>query len=214
MVASISNTSSVTPTASSTGQTSAREQTDRFMKLLVAQLNNQDPMNPMDNAQMTSQIAQINTVSGIQEVNESVKSLATQFASLQMMQGASLIGHEVLTEGNALNVNAGVGKAAIELAGKADKVTVQVLSPGGQLLDTLNLGAMAAGRHTFEWNASNYKGTGSPTFKVAASNGTQAVSSTSYGRSTIESVSSDATGMNVTLKGGNVLAYSAIKAIL
>jgi flagellar basal-body rod modification protein FlgD len=184
------------------------------MKLLVAQLNNQDPMNPMDNAQMTSQIAQINTVSGIQEVNESVKSLATQFASLQMMQGASLIGHEVLTEGNALNVNAGVGKAAIELAGKADKVTIQVLSPGGQLLDTLNLGAMAAGRHTFEWNASNYKGTGSPTFKVAASNGTQAVSSTSYGRSTIESVSSDATGMNVTLKGGNVLAYSAIKAIL
>ena len=42
---------------------------DRFLKLLVAQLNNQDPMTPMDNAQMTSQIAQINTVTGIQQLN-------------------------------------------------------------------------------------------------------------------------------------------------
>jgi len=214
MVASISNLSSTAASTPATGQTSAKEQTDRFMKLLVAQLNNQDPMNPMDNAQMTSQIAQINTVSGIQEVNDSIKSMATQFASLQMMQGASMIGREVLTEDNKLAINAGVGKGAFDLSGSADKVTVQVLSPGGQVLDTLNLGPMAAGRNNFEWNAANYSGAGSPSFKVSASSGTQAVSTTSLARSTVESISSDATGMNLTVKGGGVVAYSAIKAIL
>jgi flagellar basal-body rod modification protein FlgD len=61
---------------------------DRFLKLLVAQLNNQDPMNPMDNAQMTSQMAQINTVTGIQQVNETLKSLAEQFSAMQVLQAA------------------------------------------------------------------------------------------------------------------------------
>ena len=76
-----------------------RRSQDRFLKLLVAQLNNQDPMNPMDNAQMTSQMAQINTVSGIQELNATMKSMATQFQSC-VMQGASMIGHDVLLKSN------------------------------------------------------------------------------------------------------------------
>jgi flagellar basal-body rod modification protein FlgD len=214
MVAAISSLSSATTDASASGKTTAKEQTDRFMKLLVAQLNNQDPMNPMDNAQMTSQIAQINTVSGIQEVNESIKSMATQFASMQMMQGASMIGHEVLTDSNKLTVAGGVGKGAVELAGNADKVSIQVVSPGGQVLDTLNLGAMTGGRHNFEWDASAYAGTGNPTFKVTATSGSTPVSTTTMARSTVESISSDATGMNLTLKGGSVVAYNTIKAIL
>ena len=65
---------------------------DRFLKLLVAQLNNQDPMNPMDNAQMTSQMAQISTVSGVQQVNQTLQGLASQLAALQMLQGGSLVG--------------------------------------------------------------------------------------------------------------------------
>ena len=69
---------------------------DRFLKLLVAQLNNQDPMNTMDNAQMTSQIAQINTVTGIQQLNETVKCLVSQFASQQMLQGSAMVGRQVL----------------------------------------------------------------------------------------------------------------------
>jgi flagellar basal-body rod modification protein FlgD len=214
MVAAISSLSSATTDASASGKTTAKEQTDRFMKLLVAQLNNQDPMNPMDNAQMTSQIAQINTVSGIQEVNESIKSMATQFASMQMMQGASMIGHEVLTDSNKLTVAGGVGKGAVELAGNADKVSIQVVSPGGQVLDTLNLGAMTGGRHNFEWDASAYAGTGNPTFKVTATSGSTPVSTTTMARSTVESISSDALGMNLTLKGGSVVAYNTIKAIL
>jgi flagellar basal-body rod modification protein FlgD len=90
--------SSIANTSSSSKSTTAAASEDRFLKLLVAQLNNQDPMNPMDNAQMTSQLAQINTVSGIQTLNDTMKSMATQIAALQSLQGSATIGHDVLTE--------------------------------------------------------------------------------------------------------------------
>jgi len=201
-------------TKSKTALENATESQDRFLKLLVAQLNNQDPMNPMDNAQMTSQMAQINTVSGIQQLNETVKSLSTQFASLQVLQGASMIGRDVLTEGNTLSINSGVAKGAIELPVNADKVTVQIFSPGGQVAGTLNLGAMEAGRNSFAWDATGYAGGGTPTFKVTATQGSQAVATTSLTQDTITSVGTDLTGMTLQLKGGATLTYEEIKAIL
>ncbi|MBX9833033.1 MAG: flagellar hook assembly protein FlgD, partial [Burkholderiaceae bacterium] len=74
MINSVTNTSSTTDTAGTKAAAANSNEgaQDRFLKLLVAQLNNQDPMNPLDNAQMTSQIAQINTVTGIQQLNETV----------------------------------------------------------------------------------------------------------------------------------------------
>ena len=68
---------------------------DRFLKLLVAQMQNQDPLNPMDNAQVTSQMAQINTVSGIEKLNTTVPGLNSQFVQLQALQGATLVGRDV-----------------------------------------------------------------------------------------------------------------------
>ncbi len=201
-------------TSSKPTQSSADAQSDRFLKLLVAQLNNQDPMNPMDNAQMTSQMAQINTVTGITQLNDTMKSMASQFASMQVLQGSALVGREVITTGRSINIDAGIGKAAFDLAGNADKVTVQVLSPGGQVLDTLNFGTQSAGQHNFSWDASQYTGSGSPVFNVAASQGTAAVAVTPLSRGTVESVGSDAGTMSVTLKGGTTVAYDAIKTIL
>jgi len=214
MATSVSNTSATSAPNLSSAQTSPQEQTDRFLKLLVAQLNNQDPMNPMDNAQMTSQIAQINTVSGIQELNATMKAMATQFSSMQVLQGATMVGREVLTKGNALSVTAGVGKGSLELAGAADKVTVQVLTPGGQVLENIPLGAKTKGRHNFEWDASSYTGTAKPVFKVTATLSGKAVEVTPLTRSTIDSVSTGAGGLNLTLKSGATVAYDAIKAIL
>jgi len=217
MVAAVTNTSATTATSATSsvpGKVSAQEQTDRFMKLLVAQLNNQDPMNPMDNAQMTSQIAQINTVSGIQEVNDSIKSMASQFASMQMLQGSAMIGREVLTTGNTTPISNGVGRGTFDLAGNADKVTVRVTTPGGQLLDTVDLGARQAGRLNFEWDASKYSGSATPVFSVAATTGGKAVSTTPLGRDTVTAVGTDAGKLNLSLKSGAMLAYDAIKGIL
>ncbi|MEY4882631.1 MAG: hypothetical protein RIS34_485 [Pseudomonadota bacterium] len=187
---------------------------DRFMKLLVAQLANQDPMNPMDNAQMTSQIAQINTVTGIQQVNDTLKSMAEQFTSMQVLQGASMVGHDVLVQGSTLTRNSGVAKGAIDLAATADSVKIEILTPGGQLMDTINLGAQAAGRHSFEWNAASYQGSGEPSFRVVATRAGQAVDAVSLTQNRVISVASDTTGMTIQLEGAGSVAYSAIKAIL
>ena len=219
MVAAVTNTSTTPVSSSSTapksvGQTSADAQQDRFLKLLVAQLNNQDPMNPMDNAQMTSQMAQINTVSGIQQLNETMKSMASQFTSMQVMQGASMLGHDVMVQSNTLSVDAGKAKGAIDLQGDASSVSVQILSPGGQLLDTLNLGAMTTGRHTFEWDASNYKDAASPMFKIVASSGKQSVAATALARDTITSIGTSGGTMNIQLKGRDAVTYDSIQAIL
>ena len=78
---------------------------DRFLKLLVAQMQNQDPLNPMDNAQVTSQMAQINTVTGIEKLNTTVQGLNGQFVQLQALQGASLVGRDVIVAGNRCSVD-------------------------------------------------------------------------------------------------------------
>jgi flagellar basal-body rod modification protein FlgD len=219
MTSSIAPATSTNSLITSTGAASssvsdANASQDRFLKLLVAQLNNQDPMNPMDNAQMTSQMAQINTVTGIQQLNETVKSLGTQFNTMQVLQGASLVGHDVLMEGNTLSIDGGVAKGAIDLPTNSDQLSVQIISPGGQLLDTMNMGAVAAGRHDFQWDASNYTGTGNPSFKVIASNGAQPVAATSLVRDTIVSVSTTGAGMSVQLKGRDPVAYGSIQSIM
>lgn len=187
---------------------------DRFLKLLTAQLKNQDPMNPMDNAQMTSQMAQINTVSGINQVNETIKSMSAQFASMQSMQGAALIGHDVLTQGNTLAINGGKASGAIDLPGNATKLSIQILSPGGQVVDTLNLGSKDAGRVNFDWDASGYTGGGNPTFKVIATQGAQALETTSMSRGTVESIGNNNGAMSIQLKGRAAVAYGDIRAIL
>ncbi len=187
---------------------------DRFLKLLVAQLNNQDPMNPMDNAQMTSQMAQINTVTGIQQVNQTLKSMADQFASLQVLQGASMVGRDVLIDGATLKATDGVAKGAIDLSGRADSVKIEILSPGGAVLGTVNLGALDAGRHNFEWDASGYSGGGDPSFRVTALRGAQAVATGSMTRDRVVSVSSQDGAMSVQLRDHHSVAYSSIKAIL
>jgi flagellar basal-body rod modification protein FlgD len=219
MATTVNNATSATSAVGATNAskntpTDAAASQDRFLKLLVAQLNNQDPMNPMDNAQMTSQMAQINTVSGIQQLNDTMKSMATQFAAMQTLQGASMVGRDVLTDGNRISIKDGVGKGSLDLAGPADQVKIEITTSGGQALGTVNLGSQAAGRQNFEWDASSYAGTERPVFKVIATQGGKPVTATPLSRGTVESVSTVDGAMSVAIKGGGSVAYDAIKAIL
>ena len=207
-------TTATTAPSTATAASDANASQDRFLKLLVAQLNNQDPMNPMDNAQMTSQMAQINTVTGIQQVNETLKNMAEQFTAMQVLQGSSMVGHNVLIEGNALTRIDGVASGAIELAGHAEAVKLEILSPGGVVLKTVDMGALPAGRHPFNWDASGYKGTGEPSFRVSASTGGKAIASTSFAQDKVVSVGSDNGALSVQLQGRGAVAYNRIKAIL
>ncbi|NVO06087.1 MAG: flagellar hook assembly protein FlgD [Rhodoferax sp.] len=216
MVAAVSSSTAAASSSSlASATTSAQDQSDRFLKLLVAQLSNQDPMNPMDNSQMTSQIAQINTVSGIQQLNDTVKSMSAQYTSMQVMQGAAMIGHQVVASGSTLSINAGVGTAAVSLDADASDVTLQVLSPSGQIINQSSLGAMTAGTHNLQWDASKYTGSGTPTFNVVAKNGSTTVTATPLVRDSIASVGTDSSGaMSLTLKSGSSIKYDSIKSIL
>jgi len=208
-VSNPASTSSVNANSSSADQ-------DRFLKLLVAQLNNQDPMNPLDNAQMTSQIAQINTVTGIEKLNATVQSLASQFASQQLMQGTSMVGRQVLVEGNQLTINSESkqGFGAVELAGSASSVKVQVLDARNKEVGTVELGALSAGRHNFAWDASGYQGEGALHFKVVAANGETAVPSTALNLDQVSAVSLSNGALQLELARGGSTTQSALKAVL
>ena len=213
--ATASAAAATSATSSGSGASSTIGAEDRFLKLLVAQLNNQDPMNPMDNAQMTSQIAQINTVTGVQQVNDTLKSLSTQLSSLQMLQGSSLVGHDVLVQGSTLALNAnGKTSGAIDLDTRADSVKIEILSAGGQVVDSIDMGTQSAGRHNFDWDASGHLNLGTPTFRVTATLGSAKVTSTPLARDKVVSVGSENGVMNVQLQGLGSVAYNTVKTIL
>jgi flagellar basal-body rod modification protein FlgD len=218
MILSATNAPSVTDATNTKGNTAATDPAaaqDRFLKLLVAQLNNQDPMNPLDNAQMTSQIAQINTVTGIQQLNQTMAGMATQFNSLQVMQGTALIGRNVLTEGSTLAVADKTGKAGFEIASPATSVKVDVLNASGQVVESIDLGAKAAGRHTFEWDASKYTGsTEGMQFRVTAANGSASIPSTGLALSKVTAAGAEDGQLVLTLANGKTINYSQIKALV
>ncbi|RBH50825.1 flagellar hook capping protein, partial [Pseudomonas sp. MWU13-2860] len=105
---------------------SATDIQNNFLKLFVAQLRSQDPMNPMDNSQMTSQMAQISQVGGIQQLNQSMQALVGAQAASQSLMASSMIGKKVLVAGNDLPVNeAGGGSTAgVLLNGPAQTVKI------------------------------------------------------------------------------------------
>ncbi|WP_302173463.1 flagellar hook assembly protein FlgD [uncultured Hydrogenophaga sp.] len=197
-----------------TAQTDATATQDRFLKLLVAQLNNQDPMNPMDNAQMTTQMTQINTVSGIQQLNETLKGMASQFGLMQSLQGTSLIGREALVAGTQFGFDGNTGKAAFRLDGPAATVQVDVLDKAGQVIDTLDFGALTAGQHSFNWNGAGTDPTQVGGFKVRAANGGQPVNATSYSRLTVTSTGMSNGAMSLQLQDGRNLAYDKVSSFM
>jgi len=199
--------------ASSTSATDSAGSQDRFLKLLVTQLQNQDPLSPMDNAELTSQIAQINTVSGIATLNTSVQGLSSQFLQMQTLQGASLVGKDVIVPGNKLDIADAVGQGGFELTSAADAVKVEVLSPAGKVLDTMNLGAQSAGVHSFDWAANAYTNTDNLTFRVTATSGSTTLTSTALMRDKVDAVSTTGDGLSLELDRSGTVAYSSVKAI-
>ncbi|NBQ88731.1 MAG: flagellar hook assembly protein FlgD [Betaproteobacteria bacterium] len=212
--------------ASSTGRASARladpaEQQDRFLKLLVTQLKNQDPMNPMDNAQMTSQIAQINTVTGIQQLNETVKGITAQFSAMQLVQGAQLVGREVLLQGDALTIDESGAQGSFDLAADASNVRIEALSAGGRVVASRELGALGAGRHEASFAPGSLAsalggagGSGSLRLRVVATSGSEPVAATTYTRDKVTAVSARNGALQLQLGSGRSATTADIQSVL
>ena len=204
-LAGINGTSATsTPTANEAGSA------DRFLKLLVAQMQNQDPLSPMDNAQVTSQIAQINTVSGIEKLNTTVVGLSGQFTQMQALQGAALVGRDVVVPGNDLTVKDNVGTGTFELSSAATDVQIEVLNAQGQVIDKFQLGAKPAGINDFDWKPTSTAGAAS--FRVTANANGAPLSPTALVRDSVRAISTQNNQLTLELKNGGTVAYSDVRS--
>jgi flagellar basal-body rod modification protein FlgD len=141
-------------------RTEAEKQQDTFMRLLVKQLQTQDPMNPMDNAQTTSQMAQINTVTGIGKLNETMNQMQSLYAGTQVMQAAGLIGKEVLTPGNGFHFDGkNTADLRVSVPEGASAVTLSVFDKDGVEVAKLPVNSSAPGLAKVEWDGKKEDGT-------------------------------------------------------
>ncbi|MCP1316729.1 flagellar hook assembly protein FlgD [Halomonas sp. 707B3] len=145
-------------------QSQSEELRNSFMTLLITQLQNQDPLKPMENAEMTSQIAQINTVSGIEQLNSTLESITSQMNANQALQASGLIGQGVMVPGRQIMLEQdSEGQPystpfGIELAQPAANVQATILGQGGQVIRRYDLGSVEEGVQSFQWDGKNDQG--------------------------------------------------------
>lgn len=215
-----------TPNAAAESRSSATALTDsdpkaaqdKFLKLLVTQLKNQDPLSPMDNAQVTTQIAQLNTVTGIQDLNKSMQSIGQALGSAQVVQSTSLLGKSVLTQGNALSFNGQPVNFSIDFANAADTVNVNILNGLGQTVATRDLGAQRSGLQSGMWDGKDDNGktlpAGNYTFTVQATSNAQRVNTTPFQLNVVKSLENmGSEGIRITTQSGSKLSLSDVKQV-
>lgn len=215
---SSSDSASALGALSSTAGSSADSE-QRFLKLLVTQLNNQDPLNPLDNAQLTSQLAQMSTVSGIEKLNTAFQSLLAQSGSSQVLQSASLIGRTVLVPGKELALAQGANVPfAVEMPQGADSVKVTVTNAAGDTVRSYDLGALPKGVKNLSWDGKADGGTqvadGSYTVNVVALSGDSKVTATALTYANVVSVSQGSSGVALDLGAGGKASLSDVRLIL
>lgn len=203
---------------STASKSSTQEMEDRFLTLLTTQLKNQDPLNPLDNAEVTSQLAQINTVNGIEQLNTTLNKLLSSYDDSMSMQAASMIGKNVLVPGNALVATSSGGAAGgVLLGANADKVTVSILNSAGKVVQTEELGAKSAGSFGFVWDGKDADGNdvpaGSYTFKVEASKGGSKVDATAMQVGTVSALVRGTNGFNLDLGAVGIVSLDQVQQI-
>lgn len=187
-------------------ETDAEELQNQFLTLLTAQLQNQDPLNPLENTELTSQLAQINTVSGIAGISEKITALMSALNNNQGIQAASIIGKNILTNGNQITLSSYTDESGntssaayggIKLESNADKVVVKITN-GSTEVRSIDLGAKNAGIVSFAWdgidNYGNLRTDGNYKFTVEATQQDSGVIATTMQYSPVYAVSRNSTG--------------------
>lgn len=219
-------TNATTTTTSTTSTDSVQADQDKFMKLLVTQLQNQDPLNPMDNAAMTSQLAQLSTVTGINKVNSTLESLRTDIASTQSATAISLIGKGVLVEGKGVELSSSTdsdGKTTsssvfgIDLPSDTQSVTINIQDSTGKTVRTMSMTNAEAGTYPVTWDGTKDDKTtaaaGSYTFTVSATNAGKTVTATPLQLAAVASVSTGSGGVKLNTSLGH-FSMSDVKEVL
>lgn len=194
------------------------ETQDRFLKLLVTQMKNQDPLNPMDNAQVTSQLAQLSTVSGIDKLNSTLEALKSNYQSSQSLQAASMIGHTVVTPGSSITLEGGKGAMEVDLPQPVDSLNINVLDGAGKLIRTIDVGQHEAGIVKLAWDGKNDQGNtvsdGAYSFAVEAKTGGVASDAAPLMFAHVQSVSSNGQGTHLNFENAPSVDVSAVREFL
>ena len=197
---------------------SVEDQENKFLTLLMTQIKNQDPLNPMDNAAVTTQLAQLNTVSGIEKLNATMTQLLDGYNETQAIQSAGMIGKNVMVAGNNLPLASGqaVGGALLEAA--ADKVTLTIKDSTGKIVQTEELGARTAGNFYFGWDGKDASGAtlkdGKYTFAIDASMAGTKITSSAMQVGTVSAVVRTKTGFVLDLGALGDVAFKDVQQIL
>lgn len=168
--ASVDSRSLAVSTAQASTDNLMADTQDRFLTLLVTQMQNQDPLNPMDNAQVTSQIAQLSTVAGVNQLNSTLLALSGQLDVGQSMQAAALVGKDVLVPGSKVLLGGADGDGGevqstpfgVDMQAPAAGVVVEVLDKNGTPVRRMELGAQAVGVVPLSWDGKDDAGTTLP----------------------------------------------------
>jgi flagellar basal-body rod modification protein FlgD len=188
------------PAETSPAGGTAAEQTQDFLKLLIAQIQNQDPMAPMDASTMTAQMSQLNMVSSMADMNTSMTAMLSQMQSVNFMNQAALIGHSPAVAGNGIAFD---GENQVMLGANAENplksVVATITDASGNAVNSVNLGNINAGMSNFIWNGQNADGATVPAGMYYLSlSGTNAADAsenpTAYVASAVASVTKGANG--------------------
>ncbi|MEZ5727622.1 MAG: flagellar hook capping FlgD N-terminal domain-containing protein [Burkholderiaceae bacterium] len=216
--ADATTTSSASNVASTLGDSA--DSAERFLTLLVAQMRNQDPLNPLDNAQVTTQLAQINTVQGIGQLNDHMKTLIAQNGSGGLFEQASLVGRSILVEGDTLSLPAESGEASagFRLDGDAKSVQVEVFGSGSDPVRVMSLGAFGAGSNVFSWDGLDSRGErldeGRYRFRVTAAGASGEIAATALESQRVSGVTRTGDGFQVRTATGASVSSEKIFGVM
>ena len=213
------NTTTTTGTTTGSGTTSALGQ-DTFLKLLITQMKNQNPLNPQDNTAFVAQLAQFSSLQGIQNLNTTVTNLASGMQSSQALQASALVGRtvEVKTDTGYLPQN-GVLQGTMSLANSTADLQLQIYDSSNKLVMQKDFGSQAAGDLPFAWDGAgsdgSVAGAGQYKFVVTANDSGKSTAVTTYIGNNVNSATMGA-NQQVTLNVNGVgqVALTDVKDIL
>jgi len=188
---------------------------ERFIALLTAQMKNQDPLAPADNNQITTQMSQLSTVTGIANMNKNISDIGKTLESTQTLNATGLLGRAVLTEGNELRlVDSKGAQFAFDLASDAQDVSVTIKDVTGRVVAVQSLGSGDSGINEFTWDGTDQNGQKAPfgkyTFEVESNSGGNKVSAKELQRGEVLGVTRSAEGPVLRLANGTTVKFSDV----
>ena len=197
----------------------AEEIQNNFMKMLVAQMQNQNPLNPMDNAQFASQLAQMSQLQGIENMRASIDSFVKQVSSGRLLDQSALIGREVLAAASTVEWD---GQTPVNFAVNSDAMlsnaTLRITGLDGSIIDEIKLGSLGQGLQSLSWDGNTKEGlpASTGTYRIAVEgltfDGKSGAGNVLTG-AVVQSVQRVGSGVQVQLNDGRVVGDTQIMQI-